>query len=195
MDLSGLPQFTVAEIRVAAGDPEVTLIGRLSHLRGVRNTTAWLYRSARASMIGTVSQLPISPNELIEYQTSDVGLAPELRVGSVYPWIDGYWQAYQVAMVLAGQWESRRFHSGPARYFRLPGVTGWQPIDAPLMDGAEDLGIRDGEWDHEHCELCGETIGEADVTPAYVDPDDHWLCAKCYDRYGLTRDVSFAAEA
>ncbi|HWJ12645.1 MAG TPA: hypothetical protein VNS10_02820 [Gemmatimonadaceae bacterium] len=63
------------------------------------------------------------------------------------------------------------------------------------MDGAEDLGIRDGEWDHQHCELCGETIAEADATPAYVDRDDHWLCAKCYDRYGLARDVSFAAEA
>ena len=63
------------------------------------------------------------------------------------------------------------------------------------MDGAEDLGIRDGEWDHEHCELCGQATAEADVAPAYVDPDDHWLCAKCYERYGLTRDVSFAAEA
>jgi len=111
MDLSGLPQFTVDEIRTAAGNPEVTLIGRLSHLRGVRNTTAWLYRSARASMIGTITQVPAALNEPIEYHASDVALAPELRVGSVYPWIDGYWQAYQVAIVLAGQWESRRFHS------------------------------------------------------------------------------------
>jgi len=80
MNLSGLPQFTVDEIRVAGGDPEVTLIGRLSHLRGVHNTTAWLYRSARASMIGTISELPSSPNEPIEYQTSDVALAPSCEL-------------------------------------------------------------------------------------------------------------------
>ena len=195
MDLAGLPQFTIEEIRVVTGDPEVILVGRLSHLQGVRNETAWLYRSARGSIIGTASEIPTKPDRQVEYRTSDVGLAPELRVGAVYPWIDGYWQAYQVAMILAGNWESRTFASGPARYFRRDGVTGWQPADAPLMEGAEDLGIRDAAWDHEHCELCGARIGDSASGHAFVDPEDHWLCASCYERYAVGRDVSFAAEA
>ena len=195
MDLSGLPQFTIEEIRVAVGDPEVVLVGRLSHLRGVRNETAWLYRSARDSMIGTVSEIPATSEHQVEYRTSDVGLAPELRVGAVYPWIDGYWQAYQVAMILAGNWEPRIFSSAPARYFRLGGVTGWQPADAPLMEGAEDLGIREAAWDHEHCELCGNRIDGTASAHAFVDPEDHWLCATCHERYAVARDVAFVAEA
>jgi len=146
-------------------------------------------------MIGMANQIPPTPDDRIEYRTSDVALAPELRVGAVYPWIDGYWQAYHVAMILAGEWQPRTFVAGPARYFRLAGVTGWQPADAPLMEGAEDLGIREAAWDHEHCELCGERIGAEADARGFVDPDDHWLCSTCYERYAVGRDVSFVAEA
>ena len=195
MDLSGLPQFTIEDIRVAAEDPEVVLVGRLSHLRGVRNDTAWLYRSASASMIGMATAIPATAEQQVEYRTSDVGLAPELGVGAVYPWVDGYWQAYQVGMILAGSWEPRTFASAPARYFRLGGVTGWQPAEAPLMEGAEDLGIREAAWDHEHCELCGARIGGSASSHAFVDPEHHWLCTTCYDRYAVGRDLSFLIEA
>jgi hypothetical protein len=195
MDLLDLPQFTIEDIRVAPDDAEVILVGRLSNLRGVRNETAWLYRSAKSSMIGTVARLPATTSEAVEFRTSDVALAPELRLGAVYPWVDGYWQAYHVAMILAGQWEPRHFAPGPARYFRLAGVTGWQPADTPLLDGAEDLGIREGTWDHEHCELCGGRIGGTASADAYVDPEDHWLCDTCHKRYAIPRDVSFVAEA
>ena len=91
MDLSGLPQFTIEEIRHTPGDPEVVLVGRLSHLRGVRNHAAWLYRSTGPSLIGTVAQIPTLTHDSVEYRTSDTALAPELRVGAVYPWIDYYW--------------------------------------------------------------------------------------------------------
>ena len=51
MDLSGLPQFTVSEIRQGPA-PDVTLIvGRLSHLRGVHNDRGWLYRGEHKSVI------------------------------------------------------------------------------------------------------------------------------------------------
>ena len=99
MDLSGLPQFTIEDIRGAASDPEVTL--------------------------------------------------------------DGYWEAYHVSMVLAGQWTLRTFAAGDARYFRLAGALGWQPAGGTLPEGAEDLGVREGGWDHEHCELCRAQIGVA----------------------------------
>lgn len=195
MNITGLPQFTVDKIRTLSGDPEVTLVGRLSHLRGVRNAAACLYRSAAASIHGVAASIPSVAGDPVAFRTCDVTLAPELRIGSSYPWLDGYWQAYHIAMILDGRWEPRRFRSAPARYFRLAGVTGWQPVDAPLAEGAEDLGVRDGGWDHEHCELCGRSINGADATTAYVDAADHWLCAECYERYARTRDVSFAVEA
>ena len=194
MDLSGLPQFTVEEIRQSPRDPEVVLVGRLSHLQGVRNQAAWLYRSTGPSLIGTIAQVPIVPNELVEYRTADAALAPELRVGAVYPWVDYYWQAYHVAMVLAGRWERRTFTAEPARHFRWQGVTGWQPVDASLPEGAEDLGVKEGGWDHEHCELCRARIGDAKQPDGYVDPEEHWLCLACHERYAVMRDLSFVVD-
>ena len=194
MDLSGLPQFTIEEIRHTPGDPEVVLVGRLSHLRGVRNQAAWLYRSKGPSLIGTIAQIPTLTHDSVEYRTSDTALAPELRVGAVYPWIDYYWQSYHVAMVLAGRWEHRTFTPEAAHYFRLGGVTGWQPVGAKLPEGAEDLGVREGAWDHEHCELCRARIGDLENRDGYVDPEKHWLCRACHDRYAITRDISFVID-
>ena len=195
MNLSDLPQFTIATIRRGSDNGDAVLIGRLSHLTGVRDTTAWLFRSATGSLIGTIDRVPVSADETIAFETQDLALAPELCVGATYPWIDGTWQAYQVAMILRGQWTKRTFTSEPARYFRFAGTIGWQPLDLPLFEGAEDLGIREGAWDHEHCDLCNARIGKSGVSDGFVDPDDHWLCPECYGRYAVHQDVSFVAEA
>ena len=195
MDSSGLPQFTVVEVRAGPADGRSVVAGHFSHLRGVRNNGGWLYRQPGPSVVGGLSLVPSAAGEPVEFRTPDLALAPELRVGAVYPWVDEYWQAYHVDMVLAGRWEARTFAATPARYFRLGGVTGWQPEDAPLPKGAEDLGVRGGAWDHEHCELCREHIGGPGDPKGYVDPEDHWLCEACYHRYAVPRDVSFAAEA
>jgi len=74
-------------------------------------------------------------------------------------------------------------------------VTGWQPVDAPLTKGAEDLGVRAGAWDHEHCELCNATIGAAGAAEGFVNPDNYWLCVDCHERYAVPHDLSFVAEA
>jgi hypothetical protein len=63
-----------------------------------------------------------------------------------------------------------------------------------LPEGAVDLGVRDGAWDHEHCELCNAHIGAAGSPVGYVDPDNRWLCTTCYETYAALHDVSFAAE-
>ena len=193
MDLPGLPQFTVDEVRLQ-GNRTAVVVGRFSHLRGVRNDGGYLYRRPGPSIAGELSAIPTAPGETVEFRTADLDLAPELRPGSVYPWVDHYWQPYHVDMVLAGRWEPRRFAAKAARYFRLDGVTGWQPDGGPLPDGAEDLGAREAAWDHEHCELCGRHIGGLGDPHGYVDPDERWLCQACYERYAVPRDVSFAAE-
>jgi hypothetical protein len=197
MDLSVLPQFTVEEIRLTTKAGETSVIGRLSHLRGVRNERGFLYRSRGPSIVRDLAVIPTSPGEDVEFITPDAALAPELQVGVSFPWLDGYWQPYHLTMIMAptSRWERRPFLATPARYFRLDGVTGWQPAEAPLPDGALDLGLRAGGWDHEHCELCRARIGMAGALEGYVDPDEYWLCDDCFERYAKCHDVSFAAEA
>ncbi len=195
MDLSVLPHFTVDTVQHAPGDGDRTITGRISPLHGVRNAGGWLYRRPGPSIAGWLSHVPATPREVVEFHTFDLALAPELRAGVSYPWIDEYWQAYHVDMILAGQWEERVFVSTPARYFRLNGVIGWQPDGTPLPEDAEDLGVRDGGWDHEHCALCGAHIGAAGEPHGFVDPGEHWLCDACYHTYALPRDLGFLTEA
>ena len=192
MDLSGLPQFTISARR--QGEGGIVLTGYLSHVRGVWNDMGWLYRTDAPSVVGTLSRVPVAPGEQVEFRSPDDDMAAELTPGATYPWIDGYWQAYHVTMILAGRWEPRTFRAEPARYFRHGGVVGWQPLGGALPEGAEDLGVRQGGWDHEHCELCRTHVGGPGDQQGYVDPYDHWLCRTCYERYALSRDVSFAAE-
>ena len=193
MDLSGLPQFTVDTVHVEPGGDAI-VVGRLSHLRGVRNESGWLHRRPGPSIVGTLDRMPSAAGEAVAFRTPDAALAPELRAGAVFPWVDWYWQPYHVDMILDGEWERRRFAPGPARYFRLNGVTGWQPDDGPLPDGAEDLGVRAGGWDHEHCELCRATIGAGGAAEGRVTPHDLWLCEPCFHRYAEPRDLGFMTE-
>ena len=193
MDLSGLPQFTIDAVR--QDEDGVLLTGHFSRLRGVRNGGGWLYRTDAPAIIGGLSHVPTAPGEPVEFRSPDDDMAAELAPGESYPWIDEYWQAYHVTMILAGRWEPRRFVAEAARYFRQDGVVGWQPLGGTLPEGAKDLGVREGAWDHEHCELCNAHIGGPGNPDGYVDPDDHWLCQACYERYAVSRDLSFAAEA
>src|SRR5688500_18804717 len=109
MDSSGLPQFTVIEVRPGPADGESVVVGHFSHLRGVRNSGGWLYRQPGPSVIGGLSVSPSAAGELVEFRTPDLALAPELRVGAVYAWVDQHWQAYHVDIVLAGRWAARTF--------------------------------------------------------------------------------------
>ena len=196
MDLADLPQFTVLEIRPGPPDGDTEIVGRLSHLRGVHNDGGWLYRPSGPSIVGGLDAVPRLTGVPLVFTTPDAALAPELAVGVTYPWLDAYWQAYHLDMILAGPdaYERRTFAAEPAHYFRQAGVTGWQPLGGALPDGAEDLGVRSAAWDHEHCELCRAVIGTGGVTDGYVDEADRWLCPDCFARYAARRDVSFAAE-
>jgi hypothetical protein len=51
--------------------------------------------------------------------------------------------------------------------------------------------VRDGGWDHEHCELCEAHIGGSGDPHGFVDPEEHWLCRTCHERYAVPRDLSF----
>jgi hypothetical protein len=126
MDLAGLAQFTIDACRRT--EEGVVLTGHFSHLRGVRNDGGWLYRTDAPAIVGTLSRVPAAPGEPVEFRSPDDEMAAGLAPGQTYPWIDIYWQAYHVGMILAGRSEPRRFVAEAAHYFRQRGVVGWQPV-------------------------------------------------------------------
>jgi hypothetical protein len=191
MGLDELPQFTVDE-RYESEGGHVRLVGRFSHLRGVRVGSGCLYSAARP-ILGDLAEIP-QPGAPATFLAAAWSVPPELTPGTTFPWLDGYWDPYQIEMVLDPDhgWERRVFVAEPARYFEINGVTTWQPAGNSLPDGARDLGIREGDWDHENCDICFAHIGGSGSPEGYVDAEERWLCVECHDKYAARQDISFA---
>ena len=63
------------------------------------------------------------------------------------------------------------------------------PSGRPLPEGAVDVHVVPGGWDHDHCGLCGTTI-DLMRPEAYTD-DANWLCPECHSSCAVPHDLSF----
>jgi hypothetical protein len=190
--VSDLPQFTVESVAEADDAPRVT--GRFSHVRGVRTGRGWLYVSAWDSVAVELEVLDSINGHAV---MTIIGWGHAIAVGDRFPWFAAYWRPHQVAMVVEPDhvWAHTEFVAASARFFLLAGVRGWQRADAALPDGAIELEIRPGAWDHEHCEICQATVGAGGAAAGFRDTDDRWLCENCHERYVTLRDLSFLIDA
>lgn len=189
MKLRDLAQFSVESVRDAATNPR--LVGHLSHMRGVREGRSWLY-AGDDSVIGDLEQLDPATGAAVfwaPYWTAESPAQP----GTSLPWVDAYWQAYHVSMIIdqTNSWRRAEFVAEDAQAFVLDGHRGWQKLGQELLDGAVARGVVPGGWDHEHCELCRAHIGAGGAAFGYVDVEDRWLCEACYRRYAEPHDLSF----
>jgi hypothetical protein len=196
MSLTDLPQFTVDDVQRPAEEGNTIVVGRLSHLRGVRLARGYLYRVPGPSIHGDLDRIPSTSLEAVRFVTLDAEYAPELKPGASFPWLDSSWEPHHLAMVMSPveQWSRRSFSLEPARFFLLDDVTGWQDPDLPLPPGATDLGVHAGDWNDAHCELCPEHLAAEKSSEGYVNPDGWWICAHCFERFAARHDLSFALD-
>jgi hypothetical protein len=191
-----LPNFEVAAV-IPGQDRSAEIIGRYTSVLGARRERGWLLRRDGPSIICDRRELVPSTESRCTLWTPDGGFAADLRTGERYCWLDAIWNPYHVDMILQPieAWQLKRFEPASAQYFRQSGVVGWQKSGPAIPDGALDLGVREGAWDHEHCEICRATIGFGGHTQGYVDADDRWLCEPCYVRYARTHSLAWMLEA
>jgi len=147
----------------------------------------WLWLSKTEAVTAVVEE--VSDHALLRLYSSDVHV--EIRVGDELRWHGAYWDAAHIRMILRGDWRREVFVPRDARHFELKGVHGWGPIEAELPEGAKDLGVVTNGWDHEHCEICRQTIGVGGVDFGFVDSLDHWLCQGCHERWAREPDLGF----
>ncbi len=192
MKLAELPTMLVESVEI--GPAGVQVHGRFDRLDGVcesgkfrlcRGQYAWADLVIEDRSTGTVV--------VTNARDPDVS---KLRVGERYVWFHDYWQAPFVEAIAdeTTEWRQFKFKATDAQYFRLGNSTGWQEVGELLPEGAVLLEIKPGGWDHEHCDLCDIHI-DADNPLGYVDPDGHFLCSPCYQKYGTSHDVSFQVGA
>ncbi len=51
--------------------------------------------------------------------------------------------------------------------------------------------IVSGGWEHEHCRICWEKIGQGGAPTGFLSEDDEWACTRCYQEYVLPKSVGF----
>ncbi len=190
--LSDLGHFTIASI-LALPQDEVELRGSFSHLRGVRSGRGWLYIWSSDAILGDLAEL--DPESKTARFTS-VNPRVELQPGQSFPWLDGYWDPWHVAMVLGPETSFKRvaFQPQAAVSFRQPSVPGHTvlaPEGQALPADAQEVRVLDQGWDHEHCKLCMQTIGVGGMADGYVNPENRWLCTDCFEKFVVRHDLSF----
>lgn len=139
--------------------------------------------------------------------------------GQSLTYLRSAWQPYKIWMILghAGAWTRKPFSGEDAvaedydsgetsmvdgREVRVwtkvepaagsKGVTRYYPATDQTLPPSTERRPVSGAWDHEHCGLCNIHIDAGDI--GYSNPDENWLCEKCYERYAVPRDLAFIDE-
>jgi hypothetical protein len=191
--LEDLPAFEIVRVE-PAGSPR--LHGVFTHLRSVKEGRSWLCHPADP-LIGDLLDLDEATGRAV-FEAPFWDASHPIQNGSRPQWLDGWWQAYHVTMIVdpATDWRRIRFAAGDAQWFIENGREGWTKAGR-LPKGAVATRIEPGGWDHEHCTLCHERIGRLGDEYGYVaggsagvDPYE-WLCDRCGERFAVPRSLAF----
>jgi hypothetical protein len=122
--------------------------------------------------------------------TEIAGLRPNVS----YPYLDGYWgERAELVLDERRNWQRRAFEPSDAVRYQAPGGASMvTKSSAEAPPGGETV---DGGWDHEHCDICWETINVYDQPAGYFSPPRTWICDRCYTSYVIPRSLAFIRTA
>lgn len=98
---------------------------------------------------------------------------------------EDWWREDQKALVadVSAIWVRQTFRNTPGVWTSIDGGRLLSKLskDEQIPEGAI---LDNSAWDHEHCELCMETISEYPgyQHEGYTD-GKNWLCEECYNKY------------
>ena len=140
-------------------------------------------------------------------------------LGLEMAYLSAYWQAFNVWMVLDSGWGWERtqflgtdavaedYEAQDLSIVEGREIRVWTKLEAagagrgqsrhyPATD--QTLPVRSGTrsvpaaWGHEQCGLCNAHIDAGEF--GYRDPEERWMCEKCYERYAIRHDLAFLDE-
>jgi hypothetical protein len=117
----------------------------------------------------------------------------ELKPGTRYPFLDGYWGERAQLVLKEGQhWERLHFQPSDMIRFSVDGG-GWMGAryseDSPV--GGD---VVTGGWDHEHCGICWKKIGYDGEPNGFFSKPDKWVCEECYTSFVTPRSIAFIVQ-
>jgi hypothetical protein len=212
--LEDFPHFIVASVHRGAttedGFTRFELSGTFE--RGIEeNVQDWFFLlyEKQSSVCVTLQSFDKETNAAI--LTCDEKDEPQVA-GCSLAYLNSYWRPHQIWMVLdkSWGWEKRQFRAldAIAENFEAKDVSIVDGREVRVWTKLEPLRDSGGEgryyppsdensarwlvpqgWDHEHCEICNAHVDAE--TFGYCDPNDNWLCEKCYERYVVQCDLAF----
>ena len=201
MGLDQLPQFTISS--VAGGESDVVLSGFFTHLRGVREGRAWLYRPNDQSIEG---DLILVGGGMLEASISvqREGLPGDFESGASFPYFFGYYEARVVDMILDSTVHWVRVKYEPTDSVQIVSDDG--SLFGEVEAGASiPVGFRvvrqiPNGWSKESCEICHSSIGPEYQPFGYRNARDvgagfnsvgPWLCERDYVEFAARHDLGF----
>ena len=116
-----------------------------------------------------------------------------LRSKGEWDVLNGYWgERAEIVLDTSRQWRKMRFEVSDAIEFRNEKGRWWVRSDANESGEGK---LIEGGWDHEHCAIQWEKIGEGGQPEAYFSEPDIWVCEECYNRFVTKRSLSFIPKA
>jgi hypothetical protein len=109
---------------------------------------------------------------------TDLARKDLFQIGATFPFMGGYWgERARLVYDSSRDWQKVAF---------VP-----QDSTRHYPDGKTE--VVKGGWDHEHCEICGQTISlfESGNEYGYQDQNDSWVCLTCYDQYVFAKSLDF----
>jgi hypothetical protein len=99
--------------------------------------------------------------------------------------VEDWWDEWQIELVKdkSKSWELRTFKNVPGFWT----IANGHKLLVRLSDQTElpeGATIDENAWNHEHCELCHETIAEYEnyQHDGYFD-GEKWICITCFKKY------------
>jgi hypothetical protein len=103
--------------------------------------------------------------------------------------LDAYWgERAEIVLDLHRHWHKARFRLMDAIRFRRKGSIVMTKAEESEVAGAE---LVDGGWDHEHCKICWDTLGQGGEEEGYLREDGIWVCRRCYDTFVEPHSLDF----
>ncbi|MGC1258302.1 MAG: hypothetical protein WA867_22290 [Candidatus Acidiferrales bacterium] len=219
--LEDFPKFEVLTVRrgetSATGYTRFELDGQFDRIiDGIDPHWFWLLMREHNSLCATLKSL--NKESKAALLTCDEKTEPNVA-GQTLFYLSPYWQAQNVWMILDPNWGWKRTQFDG----RDAVASDYEAKDISIVDGREvkiwtklepadrtdgtsrhfpaaDQNQRPnatpriiaGGWDHQHCDLCKSHIDAIEF--GYRDPQEHWLCNRCYERYVVPHDLSFVDE-
>jgi hypothetical protein len=221
--LEDFPKFEVLEVRRGetslTGYTKYELEGRFDRVMELPvDGPQWFWLLMRHNDCLYVTQESSKDETKTIVLTCSEKEAPNVA-GQTLFYLSPYWQAFNVWMVLDPNWGWTRTQvegidaiATDYEWHEVSVVDGreiriWTKLEA--AGGASSIAryypaknqtsppdttprVIQGGWGHENCTLCREHIDVGEF--GYRDPDNRWMCEKCYERYVVPRDLSFVDE-